>query len=189
MTVDLHPAPHPFEADLDRRPANFVQLSPTTFLRRAAGSFEHKVAVIDGDRRITYGELYSRCRRLASALAGRGVGRLDTVAILASNVPEMVEAHFGVPMLGAVLNPLNTRLDAPAVAFMLNHGHAKVLIADREFAALVSAALKEVDHRILVVDIENPGLPAAPAVGEITYEALLASGDPEFAWREPEDEW
>src|SRR5271166_4110516 len=167
MTVDLHPAPHPFEADLDRRPANFVQLSPTTFLRRAAGSFEHKVAVIDGDRRITYGELYSRSRQLASALAARGVGRLDTVAILASNVPEMVEAHFGVPMLGAVLNPLNTRLDAPAVAFMLNHGRAKVLIVDREFAALMAVVRTQLDHDLLMVEIENPGLPDAPGIGGI----------------------
>ena len=180
---------HPFETGLDRGGANFVPLSPTTFLRRAAAAFERTVAVIDGARRISYGELYARCRRLASALEARGVGRLDTVAILASNVPEMAEAHFGVPMLGAVLNPLNTRLDAAAIAFSLNHGRAKVLIADREFAALVTAALRQVDHPILVVDIENPGIPDAPAVGEITYEALLASGDPAFAWREPEDEW
>jgi len=178
---------HPFEAGLDRCGANFVPLSPTTFLRRAA-AFERKVAVIDGARRISYGELYARCRRLASALAARGVGRLDTVAILASNVPEMAEAHFAVPMLGAVLNPLNTRLDAPTIAFSLNHGRARVLIVDREFASLTSAALPLVDHPILVVDIENPGL-AAPTIGEITYEALLASGDPGFAWREPDDEW
>ena len=129
------------------------------------------------------------CVRLASALAARGVGRLDTVAILASNVPEMIEAHFAVPMLGAVLNPLNTRLDAATIAFSLNHGTRKVLIVDREFAALIATARGQIDHDVLVVDIENPGLPDAPAIGDITYEALLADGDPRFAWREPDDEW
>jgi fatty-acyl-CoA synthase len=127
--------------------------------------------------------------RLASALAKCGVERLDTVAILASNVPEMIEAHFGVPMLGAVLNPLNTRLDAATIAFSLNHGRAKVLIVDREFAGLMAVARKQFDHDVLVIDIENPGLPDAPAIGDTTYEALLAGGDPAFAWREPDDEW
>ena len=101
----------------------------------------------------------------------------------------MIEAHFAVPMLGAVLNPLNTRLDAATIAFSLNHGRAKVLIVDREFAALVAIARGQLDHDVLVVDIENPGLPDAPAFGDITYEALLAGGDPRFEWREPDDEW
>ena len=187
--MDEQTTPHPFDTGLDRHPANFVPLSPVSFLRRAVASFRDKTAVIDGDRRFTYGELNDRCVRLASALAGRGVGRLDTVAILASNIPEMVEAHFAVPMLGAVLNPLNTRLDAATIAFSLNHGRAKVLIVDREFAALVATARGQVDHDLLVVDIENPGLPDAPAFGDITYEALLAGGDPRFEWREPDDEW
>ena len=156
--MDQHDHPdHPFETGLDRHPANFVPLSPVSFLRRAVSSFRDKTAVIDGERRFTYGELYDRCVRLAAALADRGVGRLDTVAILASNVPEMIEAHFAVPMLGAVLNPLNTRLDAATIAFSLNHGRAKVLIVDREFAALVRAARPLLDHDVLVVDIENPG--------------------------------
>jgi fatty-acyl-CoA synthase len=187
--MDEQTTPHPFDSGLDRHPANFVPLSPVGFLRRAVASFRDKTAVIDGDRRFTYGELNDRCVRLASALASRGVGRLDTVAILASNIPEMVEAHFAVPMLGAVLNPLNTRLDAATIAFSLNHGRAKVLIVDREFAALVATARGQVDHDLLVVDIENPGLPDAPAFGDITYEALLAGGDPRFEWREPDDEW
>ena len=161
-----------------------------SFLRRAVSSFRDKTAVIDGERRFTYGELYERCVRLAAALADRGVGRLDTVAILASNVPEMIEAHFAVPMLGAVLNPLNTRLDAATIAFSLNHGRAKVLIVDREFAAIWSRTARPLlDHDVLVVDIENPGLPDAPAIGDITYEALLAGGGPLFEWREPDDEW
>ncbi|HEY2621663.1 MAG TPA: AMP-binding protein, partial [Acetobacteraceae bacterium] len=180
---------HPFEAGLDRHPANFVPLSPVSFLRNAMAAFRDKVAVIDGERRLTYGELYQRCVRLAAALADRGVGRLDTVAILASNVPEMIEAHFAVPMLGAVLNPLNTRLDAATIAFSINHGRARVLIADREFATLVGNARSRFDHDVLVIDIENPELPEAPGIGEIAYEALLAGGDVEFAWREPDDEW
>jgi fatty-acyl-CoA synthase len=182
-------AGHPFETGLDRHPANFVPLSPVSFLRRAAASFQDKTAVIDGDRRFSYGQLYERCVRLAAGLADRGVKRLDTVSILASNVPEMIEAHFAVPMLGAVLNPLNTRLDAATIAFSLNHGRAKVLIVDREFAALVRTARGLLDHDVLVVDIQNPGLPDAAGVGDITYETLLATGDPMFAWREPDDEW
>ncbi len=187
--MNRQPGEHPFEIGLDRHPANFVPLSPISFLRRSAASFRDKTAVIDGERRCTYGELYERCVRVASALADRGVGRLDTVAILASNVPEMIEAHFAVPMLGAVLNPLNTRLDAATIAFSLNHGRAKVLIADREFAALVAAARSQLDHDVLVIDIENPGLPDAPAIGELTYAALLADGNPRFEWSEPDDEW
>jgi fatty-acyl-CoA synthase len=187
--MDQQTAEHPFEAGLDRHRANFVPLSPISFLRRAVASFSDKTAVIDGERRFSYAELYERSVRLASALADRGVRRLDTVAILASNVPEMIEAHFAVPMLGAVLNPLNTRLDAATIAFSLKHGQAKVLIVDREFAGLVSIARLQLDHEVLVVDIENPGLPGAPALGDITYEALLAGGDPAFEWQEPDDEW
>jgi fatty-acyl-CoA synthase len=187
--MDQQTTGHPFETGLDRHPANFVQLSPISFLRRAVASFGNKIAVIDGERRFTYGALEERCARLASALAARGVGWLDTVAVLASNVPEMIEAHFAVPMLGAVLNPLNTRLDAATIAFSLNHGRAKVLIVDREFAGLIAIARTQLDHDLLVVDIENPGLPDAPAIGDITYEALLDSGDPRFDCREPDDEW
>ncbi len=187
--MDQQTTEHRFEMGLDRHPANFVPLSPVSFLRRAVNSFRDKTAVIDGERHYTYGELYERCVRLASALASRGVGRLDTVAVLASNVPEMIDAHFAVPMLGAVLNPLNTRLDAATIAFSLNHGRAKVLLVDREFGALVAIARGQLDHEVLVVDIENPDLSDTQPIGDITYEALLAGGDPRFEWREPDDEW
>jgi fatty-acyl-CoA synthase len=180
---------HLFETGLDRTRANFVPLSPVSFLRRSVASFGDKVAVIDGERRLTYSQLYARCARLASALGGRDVQRLDTVAILASNVPEMIEAHFAVPMLGAVLNPLNTRLDAATIAFSLNHGHAKVLIVDREFAALVRAAQNQFDHDVLIVEIDSPGMPDAANIGHVTYETLLDEGDPQFECREPDDEW
>jgi fatty-acyl-CoA synthase len=182
-------AQHLFETGLDRTPANFVPLSPISFLRRSVASFRDKIAIIHGERRFTYGELQERCARLAAALSQRGVGRLDTVAVLASNVPEMIEAHFAVPMLGAVFNPLNTRLDAATIAFSLNHGRARVLIVDREFAALMDNVRRQLDHDVLVVEIENPGLPAAPSISDITYEALLAGGDPAFECREPDDEW
>src|SRR6476646_3965357 len=140
---------HPFEANLDRQPSNYVPLSPVSFLTRAASAFAGKLAVIDGERRYTYAQLLDRCTRLASGLAQLGVKRLDTVAIIAPSIAEMIEAHFAVPMLGAVLNPLNTRLDAASIAFSLNHGHAKVLIVDREFAALMGTVLSHLDHDVL----------------------------------------
>src|SRR5215510_10862197 len=150
---------HPFETNLDRQPSNYVPLSPVSFLTRAASAFAGKLAVIDGERRYTYAELHERCIRLASALARLGVKRLDTVAIMASNIPEMIEAHYAVPMLGAVLNPLNTRLDAANVAFSLKHGAAKILIVDGDYSALVKQALVLLDQDITVIDIDVPGRP------------------------------
>jgi fatty-acyl-CoA synthase len=167
---------HPFETNLDRNPANYVPLTPVSFLTRAASAFADKVAVIDGERRYTYLQLLDRCTRLASALARLGVGHLDTVAIIASNIPEMIEAHFAVPMLGAVLNPLNTRLDAANIAFSLKHGAAKVLIVDGDFGPLVREALSQLDHEIIVVDISVPGQSASP-VGRYNYEEILVAAD------------
>ena len=179
---------HAFETGLDPHPANFVPLSPVSFLSRAASAFADKVAVIDGPRRFTYGQLLDRCVRLASALTTLGVGRLDTVAIIASNIPEMIEAHFAVPMLGAVLNPLNTRLDASNIAFSLTHGGAKVLIVDGDYAPLVHQALQQVDQEITVIDIDSPDLSAA-SIGKHNYEALIAAADPAFSWPGIADEW
>ena len=179
---------HPFERDLDRNQANYVPLSPVSFLTRAASAFAEKIAVIDGTRRYTYRQLLERCTRLASALAKLGVGRLDTVAIIASNIPEMIEAHFAVPMLGAVLNPLNTRLDAANIAFSLKHGSAKVLIVDGDHGQVVREALSHLDHEIIVVDIPVPGQPAS-AIGEYGYEEILAAADPAFDWPGITDEW
>src|ERR1700739_3191892 len=167
-------ATHPFETDLDRNPGNYVPLSPVSFLTRAASAFAEKVAVIDGKRRYTYRQLLERCTRLASALAKLGVGRLDTVAIIASNIPEMIEAHFAVPMLGAVLNPLNTRLDAANIAFSLKHGSAKVLIVEGDYNQVVREALSHLDRDIIVVDIPVPRQPGS-AIGEYGYEEVLAA--------------
>ncbi len=189
MTDTTTPAPggtaHPFETGLDRRAANYVPLTPVSFLARAASSFGQRIAVIDGDRRLTYAALYERCRRLASSLAARGIGRLDTVAILASNIPEMVEAHFAVPMLGAVLNPLNTRLDAETIAFSLRHGGAKVLIVEAVHAPLAAKALAELPDPPAVVAIGG----ACGIAGALDYEALVEAGNPAHAWTGPEDEW
>jgi fatty-acyl-CoA synthase len=179
---------HPFETGLDRNTANYVPLSPVSFLTRAASAFGNKVAVIDGERHFTYRQLLDRCVRLASGLSKLGIGRLDTVAIIASNIPEMIEAHFAVPMLGAVLNPLNTRLDAASIGFSLKHGSAKVLIVDRDYATLVRLALDEVGHDITVIDIDAPGA-TAPPIGKFNYEGILADADPTFCWPGVSDEW
>jgi fatty-acyl-CoA synthase len=178
-----------FERDLDRNAANSVSLSPLSFLRRAADVYPDKVAVIHGDRRHTYREFYERCCRLASALAGRGVGVGDTVAVIAPNVPELLEAHYGVPMLGAVLNAINTRLDSEAVAFVLRHGEAKVVITDKELSGMVAGALDMVENRPLVIDIDDPMAGGGDLLGETDYEAFLRTGDPDFSWQLPEDEW
>jgi fatty-acyl-CoA synthase len=164
---------HPFETDLDRTGANFVPLTPVSFLLRAARGIAGKTAVIDGERQFTYQQLFERAKRLASALGKRGVRRLDTVAIIASNIAEMIEAHFAVPMLGAVLNPINTRLDAASIAFSLNHGQAKVFIVDAEHARVAKEALALVRHPVDVIDIDVPGQPPTP-IGNIGYEALPA---------------
>ncbi|SEE69533.1 fatty-acyl-CoA synthase [Rhizobiales bacterium GAS191] len=179
---------HAFETGLDPNPANYVPLSPVSFLTRAASAFADKAAVIDGGRHYTYAQLLDRCVRLASGLARLGVGRLDTVAIIASNIPEMIEAFFAVPMLGAVLNPLNTRLDAANIAFSLNHGGARVLLVDRDYAPLVQQVLQQIDYEIVIIDIDAPDSSAAP-LGSLTYEGLLAAADPAFRWPGIADEW
>ncbi|HEY5299529.1 MAG TPA: acyl-CoA synthetase [Acetobacteraceae bacterium] len=174
---------------LDKNAANFTPLNPVTFLERAAAVYPARTSVIHGEARFTWAETYARCRRLASALARRGIGRGDTVAAMLPNTPPMVEAHFGVPMLGAVLNTLNTRLDAKTVAFMLRHGGARVLLTDREFSATVAAALDLLEEKPLVIDVDDPAAPGGSLLGETEYEAFLASGDPDYAWENPPDEW
>jgi len=186
-------APSIFDTDLPKTPANHVALTPLSFLRRTAAVFPERTAVVHGRLTRTWAETHDRCVRLASALAGRGVARNDTVAVMAPNVPELMEAHFGVPMAGGVLNALNTRLDAETIAFILDHGEAKVLITDTEFADVVAAALERMESPPLVVDIEDPqGGPDGPVgrrLGSLTYEDLLAEGDPAFDWPMPGDEW
>jgi fatty-acyl-CoA synthase len=174
---------------LDRNLANYTPLTPLTFLERAAYVYPDRPSVIHGAQRFTWRETYARCRRLASALAQRGVGKNDTVALMSPNIPAMYEAHFGVPMCGAVLNTLNTRLDAETIAFMLRHGGARVLITDREFSATIEQALTLLDQRPLVIDIDDASYQGGKTLGEIGYEAFLAEGDPDYAWQGPADEW
>jgi fatty-acyl-CoA synthase len=181
--------PNPYEKDLDKNAANYAPLTPLSFLERAAYVYPERLSVVHGAQRYTWNETYARCRRLASALAKRGIGRGDTVAAMLPNIPAMYEMHFGVPMCGAVLNTLNTRLDADAIAFMLEHGEAKLLVTDKEFSAVTEKALSKVKHRIEVIDVEDPEFAGGKRLGKNTYEELLAEGDPEFSWRWPEDEW
>ena len=168
--------------------ANHVPLSPVSFLARSADVWPYKVGVIHGRARFSYRELDTRVRRLASALARRGIARGDTVAVMAPNVPALLEAHFAVPGLGAVLNALNYRLDAAAIAFCLAHGNARVLITDRDYAAVVKPALALLGRPILVIDIDDPEAAGEP-VGSIGYEAFLGEGDPAFVLPGPLDEW
>ena len=175
--------------ELRKRPANYMPLTPLSFLSRAARFFSDRTAIVHGTRRLTYREMDERCRRLAHALAKRGVGKGDTVAIIASNVPAMLEAHYAVPMLGAVLNPINYRLDAAIIAFTLQHGEAKVLLVDREFHAAVTTALKSLASPPQVIDIADAETAGAPAIGELEYESVLAEGDPGFVPPGIDDEW
>ena len=176
-------------ATLPKRPANYVPLSPISFLARAARIYGPRVAVVHGRRRFTYGEMAARCRRLASALARAGVAPGDTVAILAPNIPEMLEAHYGVPMAGAVLCTINIRLDAPAIAFILRHSGAKVFLVDREWAAVATAALVEVPEAPLVIGIDDPEAAGGAEIGAMDYEAFLATGDEAAPYYTPRDEW
>jgi fatty-acyl-CoA synthase len=180
----------PYDRDLDRNPANFQQLTPTTFLARAAAVFPDRVAIVHGDLQRTYAEFYARSRRLASALVARGVKGGDTVSVMLANTPAMLECHYGVPMSGAVLNTLNTRLDAAILAFTLDHAETKFLVVDREFSGIIAEALELAKAKPLIVDYDDPEYDGPGGrLGDVEYEALLAEGDPAFAWSPPPDEW
>ena len=184
------PAPtNQYEDNLDRNAANHAPLTPLGFLQRAAMVYPDHLAVIYGTQQFTWSQTFQRCRRLASALRARGIGVGDTVSVLAPNVPEIYEASFGVPMAGAVLNTINTRLDARTVAFILEHAQAKALIADREFSPVVEEALALLDRDLLVIDIDDPLVRSGKLLGACTYEAFLAQGDADYNWTPPDDEW
>jgi fatty-acyl-CoA synthase len=180
----------PYDTDLNRNPANFQPLTPLTFLARAAAVYPDHPAIIHGARSFTYRDFYARTRRLASALARRGIKRGDTVAAVLANTPPMLEAHYGVAMAGGVLNTINTRLDAAIIAFTLDHGDAKVLITDREYSRVVNQALAACKTKPLVIDYDDPEFTGpGDRLGEIEYEDFLRGGDPDFAWLMPADEW
>ena len=177
-----------YDLGLAKNAANYTPLSPLSLLARTAYTYPQRAAVVYGDRTLSWSQVYARCRRLASALKAHGIGEEDTVATMLPNVPAMYEAHFGVAMAGAVVNTLNTRLDAEAIGFMLDHADAKVLLVDREYSATVKKALGRAKVRPLVIDVDD-ACESGERLGEIEYEELLAEGDPEFEWKLPEDEW
>jgi fatty-acyl-CoA synthase len=182
----MTPRANPFAKDLDKNPANHVPLTPLSFIERSAQVYPERLAVAHGSERYTWSETYARCRRLASALAQRGIGKGDTVAVMLPNIPAMYEAHFGVPMCGAVLNALNTRLDAEAIDFMLKHGEAKLLITDREF----SRVIEKLSLNITIIDVDDPEYSGdGKRLGATDYESFLKTGDPQYAWKWPDDEW
>jgi fatty-acyl-CoA synthase len=182
--------PTPYETGLERNAANFQPLTPLSFLARAAEVYPDHTAIIHGSRPWTYRQFYSRAKQFASALAKRGIKRGDTVAVVLPNVPPMLEAHYGVAMAGAVLNSINTRLDAAIIGFTLDHGEAKVLVTDREFSKVMKGALSTCETRPLVIDYDDPEFDGAgERLGNIEYEDFLGEGDPDFAWLKPQDEW
>ena len=180
---------NPYAFGLDKNPANYQPLTPLSFFERCAFTFPDRPAVLHGNLSRSYADMYARCRRLASALVKRGIKKGDTVAIVAPNTPAMLEAHYGVPMMGAVLNTINIRLDAPAVGFIFDHGEAKAILVDGEFSPLVKDALHHASVEPLVIDIDDPEFDVRERIGEIEYEDLLKEGDPDFQWLWPDDEW
>ena len=181
--------PNQYSMGLDKNPANFTPLSPLTFIERAASVYPKQTALIYGNTRRNWSETYSRCRRLASALSKRGVRPGDTVAVMLPNIPAMYEVHFGVPMTGAVLNALNTRLDADTIAFMLKHAEAKILLTDREYSQTVKTAIMQLDNKPLIIDVDDPKFGGGEFIGELEYESFLQQGDADFEWQLPADEW
>ncbi|MCB1332124.1 MAG: AMP-binding protein, partial [Roseivivax sp.] len=179
-----------YDVGLEANAANYVALTPLSFAERTAAIYPEYLAIVHGARRITWGETFSRMRRQASALQQLGIGTGDTVSIIAANIPEMFEAHFGVPMAGAVLNTINTRLDAEAIAFILSHAETKALFVDPEFSEVTERAIKIAGKRdLLVIDIEDASYDGGRRIGQMTYDDLLAKGDPDFAMVLPETEW
>ncbi len=181
--------PNLYTTGLDKNAANYVPISPLTFVERAAAVFPNRTSIVHGTDRYTWAQTYARCRQLASALAQLGIGLGDTVSIMGFNTPQMYEAHFGVPMTGAVLHSINTRLDAATIAFQLQHCEAKVLLTDTEASATIREALAGLPNPPLVIDIVDPFSDGGDLLGAMDYEAFLAGGDPNFVWQLPADEW
>ena len=178
-----------YEQGLDKNAANYVPLSPLTFLRRSAAVYPDHQAIVHGNISYTFGETYDRARKLASKLASEGIRKNDTVAVLATNVPAIYDAHFGVPMAGGVLNTINTRLDASTIAFILDHGEAKAIITDTEFSSVMKEALSQCKSKPLVIDVDDATGPGGERLGNVEYEDFIAAGDNDFDWKLPEDEW
>lgn len=179
-----------YSIGLDKNAANYVPLSPVSFLARTAAVYPSQISTVYEDRTLTWAQTFDRCKRFASFLVARGIKRGDAVALMLPNIPAMIEAHFAIPMAGAVINALNIRLDAAAIAFQLDHGGARIVLVDPEFTEVVSAALNLMKgQRPLVVDVDDAAYPGGKSIGDVEYEAAIAAGDPSFAWNSLEDEW
>src|SRR6266704_6949880 len=179
-----------YSIGLDKTPANYVALTPLSFLARSAAVYPDHVSTVYEGRSFTWSQTYERCRRIASYLAGRGIGEGDTVAAMLPNVPAMNELHFAVPMAGAVLNALNIRLDAPSIAFQLDHGGAKIILVDPEFCGVIAEALTLMKGpKPFVIDVDDAAFAGGKRIGELEYEAAVAQGDSGFVARLPGDEW
>src|ERR1043165_4684708 len=179
-----------YSIGLAKTPANYVPLTPLSFLARSAAVFPDHVSTVYEGRVFTWAQTYARCRRFASWLAGRGIGHGDTVAAMLPNIPAMNEAHFAVPMSGAVLNALNIRLDSPSIAFQLDHGGAKIILVDPEFSGVIAEALTLMKGpKPFVVDVDDASFGGGKRIGEIEYEAAVAKGNPDFVGHRPADEW
>ena len=183
------PSNNKYEQGLGKNAANFTSLTPLSFIERTARVFPDRTAVVHGETQRSWTETYQRCIKLASALNRRGINKGDTVAMMLPNVPASLEAHFGVPMCGAVLNALNIRLDAKTIAFILDHGEAEVLLTDKEFAPVINEALSLCEAKPLVIDVDDALAPEGELLGEIEYEAFLAEGNASYDWQYPENEW
>ena len=183
------PSNNKYEQGLGKNAANFTSLTPLSFIERTARVFPDRTAVVHGEIQRSWTETYQRCIKLASALNRRGINKGDTVAMMLPNVPASLEAHFGVPMCGAVLNALNIRLDAKTIAFILDHGEAEVLLTDKEFAPVINEALSLCEAKPLVIDVDDALAPEGELLGEIEYEAFLAEGNASYDWQYPENEW
>src|ERR1700752_4783629 len=179
-----------YDIGLDKNAANYVPLTPLSFLERSAAVFPNHISTVYEGRSFTWAETYTRCRRFASWLAGRGIGNGDTVAAMLPNIPAMNELHFAVPMAGAVLNALNIRLDAPSIAFQLDHGGAKIILVDPEFSGVIAEALTLMKGpKPFVIDVDDAAFAGGKRIGEIEYETAVAQGDPNFVAKLPADEW
>ena len=187
--VELGSTANIYEQHLEANKTNFTPLTPLSFISRTSFIYPNLTAVVHGQRVYSWVETYARARQLASSLKAKGIGKGDTIAIMGANTPELYEAHYGVPMIGAVLNALNVRLDAPAIAFILNHGEAKVLFTDREFSKTIKTALELTDVKPIVIDIDDILAPEGELLGETNYEDFIADGDPNFEWNLPDNEW
>lgn len=178
-----------FDMHLDKNSANYEPLSPLSYIKRAAMVFPDRISIIHGDKSYTWKETYQRCVRLACALNKIGIKKGDTIAVMGNNTPETYETHFGVPMSGAVLNTLNIRLDAENIAFILEHGEAKVIFTDREFSETTKAAVARLEIKPLIIDIDDPLALGGELLGQEDYESFIAGGDPDYNWQPPTDEW